>query len=110
MHEKEGLQAAIDYTKVLLILAGGAIAFIVQPSFFGINKLSKLLGILALLSLMACVLSGVAVFSRGSEMLAQKNYDLKDPRIRLPRVVTKQAFQAGFLLVALIVAIRVMHL
>ncbi|MGA3400022.1 MAG: hypothetical protein ABSC95_12450 [Acetobacteraceae bacterium] len=109
MNEKAGLQSAIDYTKVFLILAGGAIAFIIQPSFFGGGKLSKLLALLALLSLISCVLSGVLVFSRGCVMLAEKHYDLDDPRIGLPRKVNLLAFQAGFILVALLVALRVLR-
>ncbi|HTB45200.1 MAG TPA: hypothetical protein VK741_16370 [Acetobacteraceae bacterium] len=109
MSEKDGLQAAIDTTKVFLILAGGAIVFIIQPSFFGGSKLSKLLSILALLSLSTCILSGVMVFARGCVMLAQKQYDLQDARIGFPRKVNVMAFQAGFLLVALLVALRVLR-
>ena len=108
MNEKAGLQTAIDTTKVLLILAGGAIVFIIQPSFFGGSKLSKLLSILALLSLSACIVSGVMIFARGCAMLAQKQYDLKT-HDQLPRKVNVMAFQGGFILVALLVALRVLR-
>jgi hypothetical protein len=39
--EKEGLQAAIDFTKFLLTLAGGAIAFIIQPTYFSGKSFSE---------------------------------------------------------------------
>jgi hypothetical protein len=42
-------------------------------------------------------------------MLAEKHYDLDDPRIGLPRKVNLLAFQAGFILVALLVALRVLR-
>jgi amino acid transporter len=109
VNDKAGLQAVIDYTKVFLILAGGAIVFIIQPSFFGGSKLSKLLSILALLSLSTCILSGVMVFARGAVMLAQKQYDLGDVRIGFPRKLSVMAFLAGFILVALLVAMRVLR-
>jgi amino acid transporter len=109
VNDKAGLQAIIDYTKVLLILAGGAIVFVIQPSFFGGSKLSKLLSILALLSLSVCIWSGVLIFARGAAMLAQKQYDLQDARIRFPRKLNVMAFLAGFILVALLVALRVLR-
>jgi hypothetical protein len=46
--EKEGLQTAVDFTKFLLTLAGGAVAFIIQPSFFSGNCLLKTLSLFAL--------------------------------------------------------------
>ena len=49
MAEKEGLQAAIDFTKYLLTLAGGAIAFVIQPTFFSGSLLLKGLSIAALI-------------------------------------------------------------
>ena len=33
MFEKEGVQAAVDFVKYLLTLAGGAIALLIKPSF-----------------------------------------------------------------------------
>lgn len=108
MNDKAGLQAVLDYTKVFLILAGGAIAFIIQPSFFGAGRWSKTLAILALLSLLACILSGVTLFARGSDMLAHKQYDLDDARIGFVRTMSRLTFKAGFVLVAILVALRVL--
>jgi hypothetical protein len=75
--QKEGLQSAIDFTKFLLTLAGGAIAFVIQPTFFSGNHLLKTLAIGALFFLSACVISGLLVFSAGAVMLAKKKLQFR---------------------------------
>jgi hypothetical protein len=106
--EKEGLQAAIDFTKYLLALAGGAIAFIIQPTFFANNPLLKTLGLLALVAFTICAISGLFLFSRGCVMLAGKNYDLNDTRIKCLGQTNVISFGVGFLLLALAEAIKLL--
>jgi hypothetical protein len=100
--QKEGLQAAIDFTKFLLTLAGGAIAFILQPSYFADSSLAfRGIGILGLIAFTVSAISGLFVFSAGCVMLANGNYDLDLPRIKWPGLVNVFSFGAGFLLLAL---------
>lgn len=106
MTEKEGLQAAIDFTKYLLTLSGGAIAFIIQPNFFSESGPIKILSIASLFCLMICVLSGLLVFSVGAVMLARKNYDLEFRHIKYAGMANVISFAIGFVLLAIIVGIK----
>ena len=108
--EKEGLQSAIDYTKYLLTLAGGAIAFVIQPTFYGAgNYQVKLWSLLALGFLMLSVISGLFVFSGGSVMLSEKNYNLEHPYVKIPGLINVFSFLIGFICVSVAVAIKLVH-
>lgn len=107
--EKDGIQTAIDFTKLLVALAGGGIALVIQPNFFTADALLKVLSIGALLFLSICVLSGLFVFSGGSVMLANKNYNLEDKHIKIPGLVNVFSFGLGFLFLAVAVAIKVLN-
>src|SRR5258705_13880130 len=104
MSEKEGLQTAIDFTKYLLTLAGGAIAFGIQPSFFAGSYWLKGISILALVTLMASIAAGLMVFSRGCVMLSEGKYKLEDSRIRVWGLVNLGTFVFSFFLLAVAVA------
>jgi TRAP-type C4-dicarboxylate transport system permease small subunit len=105
--EKEGLQTAVDFTKLLMALAGGGIALIIQPNFFAGNLLLKTLSVIALIFLSVCVLSGLIVFSGGSVMLAEKNYNLESPYVKIPGLFNVFSFGFGFVLLAIVIAIKV---
>jgi|SRR5271163_1872934 hypothetical protein len=105
--QKEGLQAAIDFTKFLLTLSGGAIAFVIQPTFFAGECFLKGLAIVSLVCLGTCVISGLLVFSAGSVMLARKNYDLEFRHVKYAGMVNIISFALGFIFVAIAVAIKV---
>jgi hypothetical protein len=104
--EKDGLQTAIDFSKLLMALAGGGIALIIQPNFFAGGGWIKLLSIGALIFLSICVLSGLVVFSGGCVMLADKNYDLEDRHIKIPGLLNVFSFGLGFLFLAAAVVIK----
>jgi hypothetical protein len=72
--EKEGLQTAIDFTKLLMALAGGGIALVVQPSFFAGSCWIKILSFGALIFLSICVITGLVMFSGGAVMLGHADY------------------------------------
>jgi hypothetical protein len=107
--QKEGLQAAIDFTKYLLTLSGGAIAFIIQPSFYQVDILIKLFAFLATVTLGSCVISGLFVFSRGSVMLAEGTYSLEDRYIKIPGQINIFSFAAGFICAAICVLLKAVH-
>jgi hypothetical protein len=104
--EKEGLQSAIDFTKLLMALAGGGIALIIQPTFFAGSCWFKVLAVGALLFLAICVVSGLFVASAGAVMLANKNYNLEYRFLKLPGLTNVFTFGIGFLFLAVAVAIR----
>lgn len=105
---KEGLQTAVDFTKTLLTLSGGAIAFILQPIFYGDSPLLRTMAVLALLALAICVLSGLSVISGAGILLSQRNYDLENPYIKIPGLINIWSFAAGFLFVAILVAAKIL--
>lgn len=106
MAEKEGPQSAVDFTKYLLTLSGGGIAFVIQPSFSGTDLLLKILGTFSIILLSICVISGLAVLSRGSVMLSEANYSLEDARIKIPGVINVFSFGGGFILLAISVWLK----
>src|SRR5664280_2471897 len=103
--QKEGLQAAIDFTKYLITMAGGAIAFVIKPDYVGSADLKSLsIGVLVLLSI--SVVTGLLVVSAGSLMLGRGHYDLEDRYIKIPGLINVIAFACSFLLLALEVGIK----
>jgi hypothetical protein len=106
--EKEGLQTAVDFTKTLLTLSGGAIAFILQPIFYGDSPVLRGMAVLALLALAICVLSGLFVISRCAVLLAHKNYNIEDPHVKVPGLINIWSFAAGFLFISILVAGKIL--
>ena len=104
--EKEGLQAAIDFTKLIMALAGGGIAPVIQPNFFANSLCLKILSLAALFSLALCMSSGLLVLSGGAPMLATKNYNLESRFIKIPGLINVFSFGIGFLLLAIVIATK----
>lgn len=108
--QKEGLQAAIDFTKFLLTLSGGAMAFIIQPGAYPLSSSvpSALMyfSLTSLFCFVVCVISGLLVFSVGSVNLSKGNYDLESPRIKNWGMLNVLSFGVGFILLAIAVAIK----
>jgi hypothetical protein len=106
MTEKDGLQTAIDFTKYLLTLSGGADCIYHSTEFFSSGASAKLLSLCSLGFLVICVLSGLVVFSVGAVMLARKNYDLEFIHIRWAGLVNVFSFAIGFVLLAIVVGMK----
>jgi hypothetical protein len=109
MPQKEGLQTAIDFTKYLLTLAGGAIAFGIQPSFFGTNAWLKTMALAALVSLVVSIIAGLMVYSRGCILLSEGKYKLEDDRIRFWGLINLLTFVFSFFLLAISVAVKIIE-
>lgn len=105
--EKEGVQAAIDFVKYLLTLAGGAMALLIQPTFYGTSLTIKLISSLAFICLTVCILSGLFVHARGCVMLQKKQYDLEDWHLKVPGMTNQLSFFIGFVLVGVAMAVKV---
>jgi hypothetical protein len=109
MPEKEGLQTAIDFTKYLLTLAGGAIAFGIQPSFFGSSPWLKAMALISLISLSVSIVAGLMVYARGCVLLSEGKYKLEDDRIRFWGLLNVATFVFSFFLLALSVAVKIIE-
>ncbi|SRR6266851_5559566 len=109
MPEKEGLQTAIDFTKYLLTLAGAAIAFGIQPSFFASSPWLKGMALISLISLSISIVAGMMVFSRGCVLLSEGKYKLEDHRIRFWGLINLATFVFSFLLLAISVGVKVIE-
>jgi hypothetical protein len=107
--EKEGLQTAIDFTKLLMALAGGGIALIIQPNFFGGSCWVKLLSVGALIFLVICVVSGLFVASGGAVMLGNRDYNLERRYIKIPGLLNVFSFGFGFLFLSAAVVIKLIR-
>jgi hypothetical protein len=106
--EKEGLQTAIDFTKLLMALAGGGIALVVQPSFFAGSCRIKILSFGALIFLSICVITGLVMFSGGAVMLGHADYNLERRYIKIPGLLNVFSFGFGFLFLAAAIAIKLL--
>jgi hypothetical protein len=105
---KEGLQSAVDFTKFLLTLAGGGIAFVIQPTQFEGSGSIKAFSFAALVLLTISAISGLVVFSGSSVNLADGKYQLDDPWIKIPGIINVVSFGFGFVALAVAVAIRIL--
>jgi hypothetical protein len=107
--DKEGLKGAIEFTKILLALSGGAIAFILQPTGGGLagGTLTGGLALLSLLALSICVISGLFVISGTCVLLAHREYDLENKYVKIPGLINVFSFAGGFLLLAIYIAAKI---
>jgi len=104
--QKEGIQSAIDFIKYILALAGGAIAFVIQPSFYETKLLLKVLSSVGVVLLAASIISGIVAHSAGSVMLSRGNYDTNFSWFRFPGLIMLFAFGGGFGFVICAVAVK----
>lgn len=110
--DKEGLKGAIEFTKILLALSGGAIAFILQPSGAGAKPtlLESGFALFSLAALGVCVISGLIVISGACVALSRREYDLENKYVMIPGKVNILSFAVGFILLAIYVAVKIFAL
>jgi hypothetical protein len=106
--EKEGLQSAIDFTKLLMGLAGGGTALVIQPTFYGHDYWLKIISIAALLLLSICVISGIVVVSGATIMLGNRDYNLQRLYIKIPGLCNVISFFLGFVCLAVAVLLKML--
>jgi hypothetical protein len=105
--EKEGIQAAIDFIKYILALSGGAIAFVVQPSFYQTSQTIKVWSSLGVVLLTASIIAGITAHSAGAVMLSKKNYDTNFGWFKIPGRTMMGTFIFGFVCVIVAVGVKV---
>lgn len=103
---KEGLQASIDLIKYILTLSGGAIAFAMQPSFYGDSRFLKIVSLFCCASLVVSIFAGMLVHSRGCVMLSKLNYDLDDKYLKFPGQINQIAFGLGIVFLGIAIGVK----
>jgi hypothetical protein len=103
--DKEGLQAAIDLTKYTLTVAGAAIAFLLSSETLkNVTRVDrKLLVTVALLGFGCSAIGGVMVLMESASNLANKQYELNQPFLRIPGIINIIGLGAGLLFATLFV-------
>src|SRR5581483_5128721 len=97
MAEKEGLNAAVEYTKLIITLDSGLIAFLTGTTFVarlhtGSEKLA-IVAVLLLLGLSLC--AGLVAYMRACTMLGSADYNLSDRYLSIPGMVNVVCFAVG---------------
>jgi hypothetical protein len=110
MSTKEGIQGAIAFTKFVITLDSGLIAFMTGASFLG--KLSGSIEIAAaifvLLLLTVSLCAGVAVYMAAITMIDTAVYDLASPYIRIPGQINILCFAGGAVGVGIMAVVELM--
>lgn len=99
---KDGLDAARDFTKLIITLSGAGIAFIVGRASSSPRKLEVLFGIVSA-SLFVCAIgAGLLVLMQAATQLAKRDYRLTSKPLAVPGIVNVLAFAlaAAFLAMA----------
>jgi Na+/serine symporter len=104
---KEGLQAALDFTKYTLAVAGAAILYLLNSD--ASNSLTGLTAWVLVGSLVcfaASAIAGILVLMQGASNVSNANYDLSDGWLRGPGVVSFLGLMGGFSLATVFVIAR----
>ncbi len=109
MPSKDGLDSAIDFTKLLITLDSALIAFATGTSFIAtLPHLWQRLTLLAALFLLVISLSaGAFVLMRAATMLAEKNYNLQDKHLGLPGMTNVVCFAGGAVAICILAAFSI---
>jgi hypothetical protein len=105
--KRRHFQSAIDFIKYILALAGGAIAFVIQPSFYQTSHTIQVLSSWGVGLLAVSIIAGITAHSAGTVMLSKKNYDTNFPWFRFPGMIMMAAFVLGFVCVIVALGIKV---
>lgn len=101
---KEGLQAALEFTKYTLAVAGAAILYLLNSE--AAKALSGwtawvLMG--SLVCFAASAIAGIFVLMQGASNVSNANYDLSDNWLRVPGIFNFLGLMGGFGLAAVFV-------
>lgn len=109
MPKKDGLDAALDFTKYMLAICGAVLAFLLGSNVLPTLKSmpGKIALTIAALLFAVSVGAGLFVLARGSTMLSEGEYSLQDAHIRIPGTINILAFFVAILCVAICVAIMI---
>jgi uncharacterized protein YacL len=102
---KDGLDAALDFTKYALAIAGAAIGFLLGSDILkdiGDNQQRWILTA-SLICFGSSAVGAILVLMQGASNLANSTYSLKDNAIRIPGLVNIFGLVGGFVFASLFV-------
>lgn len=103
-YRKEGLQAALDFTKYTLAVAGAAILYLLNSeSTKSLTGWTAWVLVGSLVCFAASAIAGILVLMQGASNISNANYDLSDGWLRNPGVVNFLGLMGGFGLAAVFV-------
>jgi hypothetical protein len=101
MSEKDGLDSAVDTTKLVVTLDGAMIAFITGASFleYVVTTAERYVILIAIVLLGFSLIGGMLVLFESGTMYSAKSYDLSSKWIKYPGIVNLFGFALGSLCV-----------
>ena len=101
---KEGLQAALDFTKYTLAVAGAAILYLLNSDATkSLTGWTAWVLVGSLVCFAASAIAGILVLMQGASNVSNANYDLSDGWLRGPGIVNFLGLMGGFGLAAIFV-------
>jgi hypothetical protein len=97
MSTKEGVQGSIEFTKFVIALDSGLIAFLTGATFLGkLHSPVEIVAAIIVLALLAASLcAGVLIYMAAITMIDDAKYDLAAPHIKMPGQINVICFAAG---------------
>ncbi|WFU61266.1 hypothetical protein [Bradyrhizobium brasilense] len=97
MSTKEGVQGAIEFTKFVIALDSGLIAFMTGATFLGkLHSTIEIVAAIIVLALLAASLcAGVLVYMAAITMIDDADYNLASSHIRIPGQINVVCFAVG---------------
>ncbi|MBB3303297.1 hypothetical protein FHT72_006979 [Rhizobium sp. BK077] len=104
MPNKDGLDSAIEFTKLLISLDSALIAFASGTSFLATlpEPWQRISLVGALFFLLVSLTAGALVLMRAATMLSHQNYNLSDPHLKVPGVLNVLCFACGAAAISLL--------
>lgn len=109
MTDKAGLESALEFTKFVITLDSGLMAFVTGTSFLAdVNAVSEKVAVVIILLLLATSLvAGIFVYMRAATMFGETNYDLGDRHLSIPGKVNVAAFAVGAIGIGMLAIINI---
>lgn len=106
--KKDGLDSAVEFTKFIITMDSGLIAFVTGTTFLsevdpGLGRYAVLL---ALAALATSLVAGILVYMRSATMLSEGKYALNDRHLMIPGQVNVWGFAVGAVAVAALAVIE----
>jgi hypothetical protein len=109
MPHKEGLEAALDFTKVLTALSGAAIGFLLDQSHHieqGVLWI-KVADTASIVLFSLSVLGGLGVLTRGAKLMGQARYELGEKRLASAGAMNVGGFAVATLILSIELLVRI---
>jgi len=104
---KDGLDSALEFTKFVITLDSGLIAFLTGATFLASlgGRWEIISTLVSLTFLVASIVAGLFVYMRVATKLGAAEYDLSDPSLAVPGMINVMCFAFGAVGVAALAVI-----